>query len=46
MKQLNVRLPDELHAQVKTIAAADNRSINSELIVLLTEAIKERERRS
>ena len=42
MKNLNVRLSDELHARLKDAAAADSRSLNSEIVVLLSEALSER----
>lgn len=42
MKTLTLRLPDELHNQVKEHADQDERSLNSELVVLLREAVKAR----
>jgi hypothetical protein len=38
MKQINLRLPDDVHAKLAALAAADRRSINSMLIVLIEEA--------
>ncbi|MEV7343136.1 Arc family DNA-binding protein [Streptomyces sp. NPDC093544] len=35
MNKLNVRLPDELRERLDTQAAADRRSLNSEIIYLL-----------
>ena len=45
MKQLQVRLPDELHATLKALAEADRRSLNAEIVVLLEQASKEHGRR-
>jgi hypothetical protein len=41
MKQLNVRLPDELHAALKTIADAERRSLNAEIVILLERAVEQ-----
>ena len=38
-----VRIPKWLHQELKDSAAAGLRSMNSQLIILLTEALKERE---
>jgi hypothetical protein len=35
MKQLNVRLPDELHAALRALAEAEHRSLNAEIVHLL-----------
>ncbi|WP_405949921.1 TA system antitoxin ParD family protein [Streptomyces prunicolor] len=35
MVNFNVRFPDDLHARVRTQAAADRRSINSEILYLI-----------
>lgn len=42
MHALNLRLPDDLHATVKALAEQEHRSINSEIIALLEQAIRER----
>lgn len=42
MKNLNLRLDDGLHARLTAVAAQDKRSLNSEIIVLLQEALSER----
>lgn len=41
MKQLTLRLPDDLHAAVRALADADHRSLNSEIIALLESAVHE-----
>ncbi|MFI2672205.1 Arc family DNA-binding protein [Streptomyces albidoflavus] len=35
MVKLNLRLPDDLHALVRTQAAADRRSLNAEILHLI-----------
>ncbi|WP_078652260.1 TA system antitoxin ParD family protein [Streptomyces sp. NRRL F-525] len=35
MVNFNVRFPDDLHARVRAQAAADRRSINSEILYLI-----------
>lgn len=35
MKQLNLRLPDEIHAALSAMAEDDDRSLNSEVIALI-----------
>jgi len=42
MKQINVRLPDDIHAALAAMAEADRRSLNSMVIVLIEEAARER----
>ncbi|WP_131745850.1 Arc family DNA-binding protein [Frankia sp. Cppng1_Ct_nod] len=42
MKNLNVRLPDDLHARLVEAAKEDTRSLNSEIIHLLREALERR----
>ena len=39
MKNINVRMSDELHARIKTAAGQDNRSWNGEAITLWAEAL-------
>ena len=34
-KNINIRLPDELHALIKATAAEDRRSVNSQIIALV-----------
>jgi len=46
VKTVSLRLPDDLHAQLRTLAEDDHRSLNSELIVLLTEAAAARAART
>jgi hypothetical protein len=46
MKQINLRLPDDLHAQIVAAAAQDDRSMNKEILCLVREALAERTRRS
>lgn len=40
MVKMTVRLPDKLHAQLLAYAGKHIRSLNSEIIALLTEAVK------
>jgi len=42
MKTLKLRIDDELHARVTETAQQDKRSLNSEILVLLSEALSER----
>jgi predicted HicB family RNase H-like nuclease len=35
MKQVNLRMPDDLHAQLVAVAAADQRSVNKEVLWLI-----------
>ena len=44
MKNLNVRLDDELHARLRrrTAAKRDKRSLNSEILILLCDALSAR----
>ncbi len=42
MKNLSVRLPDDLHAQLVEAAKGDDRSLNSEIIHLLRRALERR----
>jgi hypothetical protein len=42
MKNLKLRIDDELHARVTETARQDKRSLNSEILVLLSEALSER----
>lgn len=41
MKQLNMRLPDDVHAKLAAMAKADHRSLNSMVIVLIEDAGQE-----
>ena len=38
MKQINVRLPDDVHAKLTAMAEAERRSLNSMIIVLVERA--------
>ncbi|WP_083926697.1 toxin-antitoxin system HicB family antitoxin [Nocardiopsis valliformis] len=40
MKHVNLRLPDDLHAQAVEAARADDRSLNSWLVVLVRRAVE------
>lgn len=42
MKNLNVRIDDELHARLVEAAHQDKRSLNSEILILLHEALDTR----
>jgi plasmid stability protein len=46
MAIFNFRIPDDLYAKLKDLAAAEERSVNSELLHLVRRAIEEGERRS
>ncbi|MCX4409460.1 Arc family DNA-binding protein [Streptomyces sp. NBC_01764] len=39
MKQVNLRLPDDLHEQARAAAEADDRSLNSWLIAAVRRAV-------
>lgn len=41
----NLRLPDEMYEQIKDVAGKDRRSINAQIVVLLQEALEERQRK-
>jgi predicted HicB family RNase H-like nuclease len=43
MKELKLRLPDEVHAGLAAVAAADRRSLNSMVIVMIEEALRRRD---
>lgn len=46
MIKLNLRLPDDLYAKAKTLAATDDRSLNSWLVSLVRRTVEDSERRS
>ena len=39
--RIDLRLPPELHARIAALAAREQRSINAQLVHLITEATKE-----
>jgi len=41
MKNINVRVPDYLHAQVKRAAERDRRSLNAEILWLIERGLEE-----
>ncbi len=41
-KKYTIRIPDELHAQLKRLADQDMRSLHSQIIILLREAAARR----
>ena len=43
MKIITVRMDEALHERVKEAAIADHRSVNTEVVTLLEEALKDRE---
>lgn len=45
MKQINLRLPDPLHAAVVEAATQDDRSLNKEILCLVREALAARSAR-
>ncbi|WP_405517139.1 Arc family DNA-binding protein [Streptomyces canus] len=46
MVNFTFRIPDDLYADLKELAAADDRSVNSELLHLVRRAVGERELRT
>ncbi|GEC08087.1 hypothetical protein SSP24_57420 [Streptomyces spinoverrucosus] len=46
MVNFTFRIPEDLYAKLKTLAAADDRSVNAELLHLVRRAVEEGERRS
>lgn len=42
MPNINIRIPDDLHAALKTAAEADERSLNGEILWLLKAALAAR----
>ncbi|WP_151476032.1 toxin-antitoxin system HicB family antitoxin [Streptomyces albicerus] len=46
MTKLNLRLPDDLYAKAKALAATDDHSLNSWLVSLVRRAVEDSERRS
>ena len=38
-----LRLPDALDAKIKVLAQKENRSINNEIVVILTRAVEKKE---
>jgi len=46
MKQLNVRLPDEIHAALSAMAEDDDRSLNNEVIALIRNEQEHRAKRA
>jgi hypothetical protein len=43
MKELNTRLPDDIHAALRTMAEQDRRSLNAMIIILIEEEHRRRE---
>jgi hypothetical protein len=43
---INLRLPEELHANLRALAESDRRSLNAEIVWLLEEALSKKEKRS
>lgn len=42
MRHVNLRLPDDVHADLKAAAAEDDRSLNGEVVWLLRQALTAR----
>jgi predicted HicB family RNase H-like nuclease len=40
MKNVNVRIPDELHARIKNAADTDRRSLNAEILWLIEQGLE------
>ena len=43
MTSLNLRLPEELHKAIRELAQKDKRSINSEILFILEEYVKQQQ---
>lgn len=43
MKQLTLRLPDDLHSQLKSLAESERRSLHAEILRLIEEALENRQ---
>lgn len=43
-KKITVRMPSDLHEKLAQLAQTDTRSLNAEILVLLREAVEQRER--
>jgi hypothetical protein len=43
-KKLTIRIPSDLHAELVKLAKEDARSLNSEVLVLLREALQARKK--
>lgn len=41
MKLLSLRLPDDLHAKLKIVAEKEHRSLNSQIIHILTKYVEQ-----
>jgi plasmid stability protein len=39
MKAINLRLPDDLHAAVKALAASEHRSMHAEILHILADRV-------
>lgn len=46
MVNFTFRIPEDLYAKLKALAAADDRSVNAELLYLVRRAVEADERRS
>ena len=46
MVNFTFRIPDDLYAKLKTLAATEDRSVNAELLYLTRRAVEEGERPS
>jgi predicted HicB family RNase H-like nuclease len=40
MKNVNVRVPDDLHARIKAAAETDRRSLNAEILWLIEQGLE------
>jgi hypothetical protein len=43
MKSISVRIPDDLHARVKTASESDRRSLNAEILWLIERGLEQTE---
>ncbi len=42
MKRISLRIPDKFHERLKFAATVENRSVNGQIIQMLSEAFRER----
>ena len=45
MSAVTVRIPDDLHQQLRDVAKAEHRSLNNQMLVLWMDALKRRDQK-